>query len=410
MLLTFADRVTSFRTSLAFSDSDVVFAHDIPKWRFMKQQTMVSLKQHGDGLKRLEAKTLEYGEQMLQKMKDYNGKAFDPHDLICEAIAYIMMTLTYGEATQEDVNEFLKNEKEVHESFNPAGIYLMLDVFPFLRYVVPPLKRAFERFMHDLNRMKQIFDNFTNARRKQYRHPKTEVVIDHFFKLHEFNDMNNNIRINKTDVRSVGIDLLEAGTGTTTRTLHMMLGILVNHSHFQDKAYDEIVKVIGKRKPKIEDRPSMPFLEALITETLRYTSLFMLAIPHVSKCDAELNGYLIPKNTIIFVNLWSLHHDTRYWEKPWEFDPNRFIEDGKVVPPDHIKKQRLFPFGAGKRQCAGRVFARNRLFILTTMMLQKFKFLPAEGHPLPKHDPRDYFAEFTLNMKHYNLSVQLRNG
>ena len=125
----------------------------------------------------------------------------------------------------------------------------------------------------------------------------------------------------------------------------------------------------------------------------------MFAIPHLAKCDAELNGYFIPKGTYIFPNLWSLHHDERYWDRPWEFNPSRFIEDGKVIAPDHKKKQRLLAFGAGRRQCPGEVFARNRLFILTCLMLQKFKFVPAEGHPLPSDDPRDCTADLTLLMK-----------
>ena len=134
----------------------------------------------------------------------------------------------------------------------------------------------------------------------------------------------------------------------------------------------------------------------------------MFAVPHLARCDSELGGYLIPKGFIIFPNLWGLHHDERLWEKPWEFNPSRFIEDGKVVPPDHEKKQQLLAFGAGRRQCAGQVFARNRLFILTCLMLQKFKFVPAEGHPLPNDDPRDCHADMVLEMKEYKLSVQLR--
>ncbi len=106
--------------------------------------------------------------------------------------------------------------------------------------------------------------------------------------------------------------------------------------------------------------------------------------------------------------MWSLHHDERYWQAPWEFNPSRIIEDGMVVPPDHQKKQRLLPFGAGRRQCAGEVFAKNRLFILTCLMLQKFKFVPAEGHELPNNDPRDFKADSVLLMKPYKLSVQLR--
>ncbi len=137
----------------------------------------------------------------------------------------------------------------------------------------------------------------------------------------------------------------------------------------------------------------------------------MFAIPHQARCDAELNGYFIPKGTYIFPNLWALHHNEMHWDKPFEFNPSRWIENGMVVGPTHKKKQRLLAFGAGRRQCPGEVFARNRLFILTCLMLQKFKFVPAEGHDLPNHDPRDChaeFHEFVLLMKPFRLSVKLR--
>ncbi len=199
-----------------------------------------------------------------------------------------------------------------------------------------------------------------------------------------------------------------AGISTTSRTLQMMLAVLVHHPEIQDSAYKEIVEIIGERKPRIEDRASMPFIEAVILETLRYHSLLMFASPHHARCDAELSGYFVPKGTIVFPNLWSLHHDERYWDQSWEFNPNRFIEDGIIVPPDHKKKQRLLPFSAGRRQCPGEVFARNRLFILTCLMLQKFKFVPAEDHPLPNDDPRNCTADLMLQMKEYKLYVQLR--
>ncbi len=152
----------------------------------------------------------------------------------------------------------------------------------------------------------------------------------------------------------------------------------------------------------------MPFTQAVILETLRYHSVLPVALPHVASCDSELQGYLIPAGTIIFPNLWALHHDSRYWESPKEFNPNRWIENGKIVPPDHINKQRLLAFGAGKRQCPAEVFSRNRLFLLTCLLLQKFKFIPARGHPIPNHDPFECTVEILLKLKPYKVSVNPR--
>ena len=99
----------------------------------------------------------------------------------------------------------------------------------------------------------------------------------------------------------------------------------------------------------------------------------------------------------------------RYWDHPWEFNPDRWIEDGGIVPPDHPKKQRLFAFGLGARQCTGEQFAKNRIFLLIVMLLQKFKLLPATGEPKPQTDPHYYEYAFAgSNMKPYKIQVQLR--
>ena len=133
-----------------------------------------------------------------------------------------------------------------------------------------------------------------------------------------------------------------------------------------------------------------------------------LLIPHYNKHEAQLAGYLIPKNTAIFINIWKLFHDETFWENPWVFEPLRFFENGTMVPPDHRKKQKILMFGAGRRQCPGESFSKNRLFILVAMMLQKFKFLPALGHPKPQHDPRKYDSKVNLQIKPYYLCVQAR--
>ena len=405
-----ADRVQTFRSDAGFSNSAIPVADDTPKLRYMKKQLMVAMKQHGDGLKHLEAMTLKYGKEMLQKIEDYKGAPFDPAELLITALASIMLTLIYGHTTEEEANIFSRQQKQLLNVFQANGAYLMLDILPILRFIVPSVKKAYAEFRRVFKNQFNLYENYTGARRNLYKHPQVECFIDHFLELSITNksEEDKSRIIDELNIVTLGSDMFMAGSTTTSKTLQMMLAVLVNYQEIQDKAYMEINAVIGKRNPTMADRPLMPFIEALILETLRYHSLLMYSIPHKARCDAELNGYLIPKGTFIFPNLWSLHHDERYWDQPWEFNPGRFIEDGKVVTPDHEKKQRLLPFGAGRRRCPGEVFARNRLFILICLMLQKFEFISAEGHPLPNDDPRDCHADFILLMKDYKLSANLR--
>ncbi len=395
---------------MGLSESGIGVGNDTLKWRYMKKQVMESLKQHGDGRKHLEDMTLKYGDEMLTKMEDYSGQPFDPQKILVATVASVMLTLIYGHTTEEDAKKFIHCEEQVNKVLQPNSAYLMLDMLPILRFIIPSVKKAFAEFMTVIKNAISLYDGITASRRKLYKHPKVEFVIDHFLKLSMINQIEDDKSkiVNDADIRSVGIDVFGAGITTTSKTLQMMLAVFVNHPAIQEKAHKEIVEAIGNRKPKIEDKISMPFIEALILETLRYHSLLMLAIPHQARCNTDINGYFIPRGTFIFPNLWALHHDEKYWDQPWQFNPNRFIENGKVVAPDHKTKQRFLAFGAGRRKCAGEVFAKNRLFILTCLMLQKFKFVPAEGHPLPNHDPRDCSADFTLLMREYDLSVELR--
>ncbi len=318
------------------------------------------------------------------------------------ALAHIMLTVIFGHSTEEDAAAFIEDTDNMVEVLCPAGAYLILDIAPFLRYFVPPVKRSYTELINAVTGTNSNYDKYIDTRRKLYTHPNVEVFIDHFFKLNIMNQGKDKAEIiDETDIRSMAFNMFAPGMSTTAKTLQMMLAILVNHPNIQDAAFKEINDVIGRKQPKIEDKLSMPFTQAVILETLRYHSLSALAMPHKTRHNSELQGFLIPAGTMVFPNLWALHHDDRYWENPWEFNPNRWIEDDKIVSPDHIKKQRLLPFSAGIRQCPGEVFARNRLFILTTMLLQKFRFVQAEGYTCPNHDPTKCSYTFNLEQARY---------
>ncbi len=408
----FSDRPPSLRAELIVPGFNVIFGNSSPAWHYKKKHMMRAIKQHGDGLKKLESLTLTFGMEMLTTIEKHAGEAFDPYKVIRLSVGSIIMALTYGYSTNHDVNAFLDIEAEGIKMVQPHGLYLLLDIFPLLRFVFPKLMSIYKEVWKIGKDSEQLFTLFTNTRKQNMEADESEVFIDHFLNLldtqSELNAEKDNIMVSEKDVIFIGSNLLGAGVTTTSATLYTILGILVNHPSLQDKAYNEIVKVIGERHPCIEDRQNMPFVEAVILEAHRYIALMPVLLPHYCTSGSELNGYLIPEGTMVLANIWSLQHNESYWDQPWVFNPERFLENGKIVPPDHVNKQRVLNFGAGRRQCLGEIFARNRLFILVTLLLQKFKFLPAEGHPRPEHDPRKYDVRLSVIIKPYKFSVQLR--
>ncbi|GBO38232.1 Cytochrome P450 2U1 [Araneus ventricosus] len=91
----------------------------------------------------------------------------------------------------------------------------------------------------------------------------------------------------------------------------------------------------------------------------------------------EMNGYVIPKGSIIMANLWAVLHNPEYWGPDAEiFRPERFLtDDGKSV----VKSEYFIPFSIGKRSCPGEAFARFEVFLYLVCVLQKFQVCLPEG-------------------------------
>ena len=73
----------------------------------------------------------------------------------------------------------------------------------------------------------------------------------------------------------------------------------------QARAQAEIDAVVGSdRLPLLDDPPALPYIDAILSECLRWMPTAQFGLPHASQEDDEYNGYLIPKGSVIFVNLW----------------------------------------------------------------------------------------------------------
>ncbi len=117
--------------------------------------------------------------------------------------------------------------------------------------------------------------------------------------------------MNENDVMAMGTNIIVAGQSTTQAAIDVLVSILVNYPDIQEKAYQDIQQAIGDRIPKCEDRSSLPYVEALVLEGLRYGTVSYLSQPHYNREDIYLDGYLIPKGTMIHANIWSISHDPR---------------------------------------------------------------------------------------------------
>ena len=96
--------------------------------------------------------------------------------------------------------------------------------------------------------------------------------------------------------------MFQKGMTTTSIASYYLLGTCLAHPEVQTKIQREIDDKIGQRTPVLKDRPSLPYLEAVTLELLRFISHVPMSIAHKSVKDATIGEYSIPKNTQVCEN------------------------------------------------------------------------------------------------------------
>lgn len=96
------------------------------------------------------------------------------------------------------------------------------------------------------------------------------------------------------------------GADTTVSALYTFFLAMTLHPEVMRKAQAEIDAVVGKdgALPSIEDRKSLPYVEAVMLESLRWQMVAPIALPHAAQEDTVVRGYFIPKGSIIIANNW----------------------------------------------------------------------------------------------------------
>lgn len=161
--------------------------------------------------------------------------------------------------------------------------------------------------------------------------------------------------------------LFAAGHETTANALGFTLHLLANHPEIQQKAYEEVSGIDWDKDLQMEDFRELSYIKQCVEEGMRlYPPAYY--IDRESIADDDIDGFQIPKNTMLLLAIYELHRDGRFWDQPENYMPERFDPSNKKDFSDYY-----FPFGAGPRMCVGNNFAMQEMILTVAELLRIYE-------------------------------------
>ncbi|RLN17616.1 cytochrome P450 71A1-like [Panicum miliaceum] len=265
----------------------------------------------------------------------------------------------------------------IDEHFFLNGVLNIGDVIPWLSCMDPQgyvkrMKRSakmFDRFLE------HVLDEHNERRRREGEEFVARDMVDVLLELAD--DPNLEVPIHRNGVKGFTLDLIGGGTDTSAVTVEWAMSELLRNSEVLAKATEELDRVIGRdRLVAEEDIPNLPYMEAVVKETMRLHPVAPLLTPRLCRKDVSVGGYDVPAGTRVLINIWAIGRDPAVWEAPMEFRPERFGGGGADVKGHDFE---LLPFGSGRRMCPGIGLGLKMVHMILANLLHAFAWRLPDG-------------------------------
>ncbi|KAF8719237.1 hypothetical protein AX14_011281 [Amanita brunnescens Koide BX004] len=270
----------------------------------------------------------------------------------------------------------------------------MINVFPFLRFIPPWIPGASTQKL--VVRVKKLWMAYKT---EPYEYVKSNLLagtskdcmLTRLLRC-RLNDDGETFE-DEDDLKDTMATMYLAGAESTQSVQLVFFMAMALHPSVQKRVQDEIDKVVGRgRLPTFSDRASLPHVDAVLRETLRWRLVAPLAIPHTAVKDDIYKGFYIPKGksiityktpiipmlsssgTLVLPNAWAISQDEEVYSNPDAFDPERFFNPDGSLTGDKVD----YAFGYGRRFCPGKYMARDVLWLMMASVLSTFSISKAK--------------------------------
>ncbi|KAJ0795644.1 putative cytochrome P450 [Helianthus annuus] len=247
------------------------------------------------------------------------------------------------------------------------------DYFPLMGWL-DKLNGSIARLEKTFKGMDEFYQEVIDEHLNQNQQNKMQDdMVDILLKLKQ--DYSNDLTFDH--VKGVLMNILLGGTDTSSSTVVWAMTMLMKNPDSLKKLQQEVRNAVGtKGKVEEDDLYKLDYLKAVIKETLRLYPVLPLLVPHESRDRCVLEGYEIPKKTMVYVNAWAVGRDPKFWERPEEFMPERFM--GSNVEYKGVDFEWI-PFGSGRRGCPGMLLGATAVEMALSNLVYSFNWELPEG-------------------------------
>lgn len=382
---TFNDRPASFMGSHVIGDTkDIIFRNYDEKQKQIKSAAWCYMEHTLKSEKWFYECVTDEVQALVMKVKNYKIRTVNMLELLDVLSAKVIGLLLSGQQPADDHPQVqsLIGFMEAGSELGTVKNQTILTAIPGMRKFPGNLKDLYDNIVEEREKLKQHFitdgasDRGLVSMLKKYgaelRETKGEDWLDDDF------------------IMGVIMDLTAAAIVPLQNTLSVLFLVLAHHPEVQVRVRQEVTSL--GRCPTVEDLDQMTYTRACMLEIKRFHTPLPISARHCNRSgDAQFEKFNIPKNTEILSSLFGIHHDERFWDRPWEFLPERFIaENGTLFPEDHSVMRNMVATGVGPRACLGSTFSENVMALCMTHFLSKYQIRPDTNNPLPDCDPRKY--------------------
>ncbi|EJD40449.1 cytochrome P450 [Auricularia subglabra TFB-10046 SS5] len=297
-----------------------------------------------------------------------------PEDLRTQTrrlVGTIVLKLIYGYTVAADDDPFVEQAESALRIFHAvAAPGWMVDMFPSLRHLPSWLPGM------EFKRKARVWRKLVaDSRRNTLEYTRTQIASGKPTPCFAADLLADDERMKDEPFFAMVLaDLYSAASDTTVTALLSFFIHMAMHPDMQQRAQREIDNITrGERLPTLDDRDSLPYVQAIIKEVHRWHPVAPMGIPHCAAADDEYKGHRIPKGAIVFANVWSILRNPETYPDPATFRPERHLERAELsvsAEKDPVNEDPTkYDFGFGSRQCPGRHLAQSTLFLVVASVL-----------------------------------------